>query len=55
MLEIHQVSKEFDQIRAVDDLSFTVETGDIYVWVTRPEWRGEDDHDPDDHADYSTR
>ncbi|HKJ69514.1 MAG TPA: ATP-binding cassette domain-containing protein [bacterium] len=30
MLEIHQVTKEFDQIRAVDDLSFTVETGDIY-------------------------
>ncbi len=30
MLAIHGVTKEFGQVRAVDDLSFTVETGDIY-------------------------
>lgn len=30
MLEISQVTKDFDQVRAVNDLSFTVETGDIY-------------------------
>jgi len=30
MLEINQVTKDFDQVRAVNDLSFTVETGDIY-------------------------
>lgn len=30
MLEINRVTKDFDRVRAVNDLSFTVETGDIY-------------------------
>lgn len=30
MLEINQVTKDFDQVRAVDDLNITVQTGDIY-------------------------
>ncbi len=30
MLEVHDVVKDFEEVRAVDNLGFTVETGDIY-------------------------
>ena len=53
-IEANHLIKKFGTVTAVNDVEL-YRTGEGNLWFPRPQWCGENYHNPDAHRCYSTR